>query len=653
MKTLGQWIVAFMAFAPAVWGAPGTMSVRAPDSTPQLVWVLKTAALAAFADSRLPAAMRAETIPGAVCTVVQGGQAVFEKAYGVANTASRTPVSTSNTLFRVASLSKILTAASVLQLVQAHRLSLHRDVNRYLAGFHIAPAFQAPITLANLLTHSSGFDVTTLDNAARTVSQKLSLRDYLVRFQPARIRPPGSFSGYDNYGYALAGYLVQKVSGVPFPDYVQQQLLRPLEMDHTSFAPDAALRKELATGYWLDGNTLRAYRPDHVNITPAAGLCSTAADMSRWLAALLTDRRPDGARAFSPGVISGLETQQFAFNAAVPGRCYGFDEVTLDGRRVLRQTGAWPGFNSLLLLFPHQHCGMFIAYNRCDQLQLGWSFAKMLAVQFFPPPPDVPVQTWPQAGTGELAPLCGSYLSLRFPQDEPHLGVPPEATVTRTPEGQLGINGRLYREIGPRIFEQILPGGIPGRHVAFRLGREGQAADLITEDGAYRRATWSETRQGRAWLIGAASLVFLSVVVVWPIAFVVRFISAGLARHPAPAGRPRLPRLSVMARGMALAACALALWFEVSLAITEARLAPFATLYGLPAPIKSLFSLMPLFVILAATLAVIAVLAWSTRLWNFAHRLHYTLIPLALALLLYVFYRQHLLLAAYSNWKVM
>jgi CubicO group peptidase (beta-lactamase class C family) len=626
-------------------------NVRAAVSAGQTVPELSAAAVTAFADEQIPAAMRVGKIPGAVLVVVRGNQVVFQKGYGFADLERHEPVSTSNTLFRVASISKILTAASVLQLVQAHRLSLHRNVNHYLTGFQIATTFGAPITLFDLLTHSSGFDVCQLDYAARTTAQKLSLRSYLVQFQPFRVRPPGLFSGYDNYGYALAGYLVQKVSGMPFNQYVEKQLFQPLDMDHSSFSPDPTLRKKLATGYRLDGDVVCPYRPDHVNITPAAGLCSTAADMSRFLIALLADQRPDGSRAFPAGVMRGLETQQFAFNPEVPGRCFGFDEVTLDGCCVLRQTGQWPGFNSLLLLFARQHCGLFIAYNLCDQLHLGRQISRSFAEQFFPPKRVVTgAEPLPLPAPDELRPLCGSYLSVRFPQDSPDLGVPPGLAVTRGPAGQLEIGGRSFREIRPLVFEQIVRDEISSRRVAFRLGQDGRVADLITDGGAFRRVPWSETRVGRQWLLRVATVVFLSVVLLWPIVVIIRFIGAHTVPEPTRSITDRRwVRFSRIARGTAFTACVLALWFEASLALTELRLGPFADFYGLPASIRSLLGVMPLLMVSTLVLVVFAVIVWRNRFWSLAGRLHYSLIPAALVLFLYVFYCQHLLFVIFPG----
>ncbi len=396
-----------MSHCPVFWVRAGQITVR--RTVPVLLFILICAGICrpvcavetatpvtqelnsnsvvAFASAAIPTAMRQGQIPGAVFVVVRGDQVLCEEAFGVSNLKTRRPVSVNRTLFRVASLSKIFTAASALELAHDGRLDLHRNVNSYLTQLHIAPAFGQPITMADLLTHSSGFDVCRFGYAAPSAADRLTLRDYLIQHEPARVRPPALFSVYDNYGFALAGYLVQKISGIPFAAYVQDEILAPLDMWHSSFSPDARLRPELATGYWLDGETPRACRPGYINIIPSAGLCTTASDMSRFLIALLANRSPDGAEFFPAAVIRGLETRQFTANPELPGRCDGFDRVTIAGRPALRQSGQWPGFNAVLLLFPKEHCGLFLAYNLCDYLTMGRRISRQFTEEFVPPVP--------------------------------------------------------------------------------------------------------------------------------------------------------------------------------------------------------------------------------------------------------------------------
>ncbi|HKI68136.1 MAG TPA: hypothetical protein VKA67_00995, partial [Verrucomicrobiae bacterium] len=233
----------------------------------------------------------------------------------------------------------------------------------------------------------------------------------------------------------------------------------------------------------------------------------------------------------------------------------------------------------------------------------------------------------------------------------PDLGEPREIRVTQTPTGQLKVGERLYQEIGPLTFAQIgkadSASDATRKHVAFRKGRDGNIVDLITDSDTFRRAIWGETRQGRLWLLGVAVFTFLLAVVLWPMIFLIRFISALTVRKPLPlTTTERRNKFSRLALATALAACILALWFEVALTWTELQLDPFADIYGIPHSVQRLFWLIPVLMFLSVALSGFAVVAWRKRLWDFAHRLHYTMIPVALILLFYVYYCQHLLFVA-------
>lgn len=608
-------------------------------------------AVCAFANSVVPPAMRAGQIPGADLVVVCGDKVICEKAFGVSNLKTEAPVSPNQTLFRVASISKILTAAAVLELACANRLDLRRNVNAYLTRFQIAPAFGEPVTMADLLTHSSGFDDCQFAYAAHTEAARLSLEAYLARYQPLRVRPPGLFSVYDNYGYALAGYLVQKISGVSFADFVQARILDPLDMMHSSFRPDAALRENLATGYWLDGEVPRPFQPDYVNITPAAGLCTTASDMADFLIALLADQRPNGAKMFPANVLRRLETRQFAAGPQVTGRCDGFDRILLAGRTALRQTGQWPGFDSTLLLFPKAHCGVFLTYNLYDNLRLAQNLTRLFAERFIPPDADSGAKA---PGPNSLTPLLGSYLSARIAHDAPELGFPREIDVTESKAGNLVIDGEPYRAIGQQVFEEIeldrFAGAAAGQRVMFLPA--GGDLHLITQNGAYRRVDWADSTHGRLFLLRAASWVFLSALVLWPFMAFWRSIPRNASRTTDHFSH-HSAKFSLGAQVSALAASGLALWFETSYAIARREIPPFATLYGFPAPLEHLLWVLPALMLLIVALVAFCVVAWWRRTWHPALRWHYTLVVAALGVFLYAFCSLHLLAAEFATGRLL
>ena len=138
----------------------------------------------------------------------------------MADLESRVPVSPENTTFRVASVSKLVTATAVMKLVELGRIDLDQDVNTYLATFQVPDRFSQPITARHLLTHSAGFSARFLDSRSRTRTGQAALGTYLGRRLPARFIAPGKIISYANHNMALAGFLVESVAGLPFEGYV-------------------------------------------------------------------------------------------------------------------------------------------------------------------------------------------------------------------------------------------------------------------------------------------------------------------------------------------------------------------------------------------------------------------------------------------------
>ncbi len=184
--------------------------------------------LEAFLDELLARQLAERHIPGASLAVVKDGRLFFAKGYSYANLEQRTPLVADQTLVRVGSIAKPFTWTAVLQLVEQGKLDLNADVNTYLADFQIPATYPAPITLAHLLTHTAGFEDWQLGITVSSAGGLLPLGTYLAREMPARVSPPGTVTAYSNYGATLAGYIVERVSGQPFEQYMQQHILQPL-----------------------------------------------------------------------------------------------------------------------------------------------------------------------------------------------------------------------------------------------------------------------------------------------------------------------------------------------------------------------------------------------------------------------------------------
>src|SRR5207302_10753143 len=217
-----------------------------PSATPELTG----ADLEAFLDGMMPSQLNREDIAGAAIAVVKDGKIIFAKGYGFSDVEKRTPVTPDATLFRPGSISKLFTWTSVMQLAEQGKLDLDKDVNEYL-DFKIPPAYGKPITLKNIMTHTAGFEELGRDLFVSDAQHMHSLEQFLKHHTPDRIFPPGVVPAYSNYATALAGYIVQRVSGKPFEQYVQDNIYTPLGMQRSTFVQPLPenLKSMMSNGY--------------------------------------------------------------------------------------------------------------------------------------------------------------------------------------------------------------------------------------------------------------------------------------------------------------------------------------------------------------------------------------------------------------------
>ena len=324
---------------------------------------LESADLEAFFDGIIPLQLERSDIAGASVLVMQNGQVLLEKGYGYADLKTRKPVDPATTIFRLASISKLFTWTSVMQLVEQGKLDLDTDVNQYL-DFQIRPAFSKPITLRNLMTHTGGFEEETRDVIVTNPKQAVALRDFLMRNQPERLFAPGTVPAYSNYGVGIAGYIVQRVSGQPFEQYVEQHIFSPLKMEHSTFyqPPPAPLRRLPSEGYPSDTEK-PAIGFEVFNPMPAGGVSSTAGNMGRFGQALLNGGELDGNRILKPETLAAMWTPQFRASDQLPAICMGFYQVWRNNLRWIGHEGDLVAFHSLFMLEPSRKLLLFLSYN--------------------------------------------------------------------------------------------------------------------------------------------------------------------------------------------------------------------------------------------------------------------------------------------------
>jgi CubicO group peptidase (beta-lactamase class C family) len=450
---------------------------------------LTTTDLTAFFDGIVPYAIRRGNIAGATISVVANGQIVFAKGYGFANVKTRRPVLAEQTLFRVGSISKTFTWTAVMQLVQAGKLDLDRDVNAYL-DFRIPEKFGKPITLRNLMTHTPGFEDTILRAQVRSPSDFVPYRQYLIAHLPAEIFPPGKVVAYSNYGAMLAGYIVQRVSGETYDDYIARHILQPLGMTHSTFEQPlpSALAKDLATGYLKASDDTPAPF-EYLEVAPAGALSATAVDMAHFMIAQLQGGSYDGASIMSPQTTQLMHTPQSRMAPGMNGFDLGFYQENRNGLSIIGHEGDTTSFHSDMHLLLDEHVGFFISLNSVGEGAAtedvrGGVFRAFLDRYYPYTPPVEATLPHPQADAARVA---GWYMSSRRIESALRIvNALQQASVTALPSGELEVSvlkdlagvPKRWREIAPLTYREV--GG--QTHLDFVTDGGGHVAYWISDD---------------------------------------------------------------------------------------------------------------------------------------------------------------------------
>jgi CubicO group peptidase (beta-lactamase class C family) len=416
-----------------------------------------------FLDGFIPMQLEREDIAGAVVLVVKDGAILFAKGYGYSDVEKKTPVTVDATLFRPGSISKLFTWTAVMQLVEQGKLDLDHDINEYL-DFKIPAKFGKPITLRNIMTHTPGFeeqikDLITEDTAPST------LRQHLVSHIPERIFPPGTTPAYSNYGAALAGYIVERVSGRPFNDYVQENIFKPLGMSHSTFAQPlpAELKPLMSNGYRLGSGKPKPF--EIIEEAPAGALAATAADISRFMIAHLQNGTFESAQILRPETATQMHSRQFGLSPALNGMCLGFYEESRNGKRIIGHGGDTIYFHSDLHLMLESGIGFFVSYNSAGKGDISPRSALWYHFldRYFPyTPPKVEKLASADADAKAVA---GRYLTTRRSESsflkvgvvEENVQVTPDENGTIKVDPFKDFNGQIkkWQEIAPLVYRAV------------------------------------------------------------------------------------------------------------------------------------------------------------------------------------------------------
>jgi CubicO group peptidase (beta-lactamase class C family) len=317
----------------------------------------------AFFDKLVPEQLREEHVAGAKVTVVEDGRLVFAKGYGHADQEKREPVVPEETLFFPGSAAKLFTWTAVMQLVDKGEIDLDADINTYI-DFEIPDTYPEPITMSDLMTHTAGFEEQFTAQLAEDRQDVLPLREFLIRNLPERVYPPDEYFAYSNYGTALAGYVVERVSGEPYEVYVEEHILKPLRMKHSAATQPLppGLAADLSKGYHFENGTYEPADFEWVSAAPAAPVHATAPDMARFMLAHLERGSYGGAHILQEETARDMHSRHFTQDPSLPGVSYGFVISRRNGHRLLLHDGESARFSTLVVLLPDERAGLFVMF---------------------------------------------------------------------------------------------------------------------------------------------------------------------------------------------------------------------------------------------------------------------------------------------------
>ncbi len=501
--------------------------VAPPPPTPH---PLQKADIDTWLDGLVPYALDSGDLAGAVVTVVADGEILTSRGFGVADNKTGLAVDPDRTLFRVGSVSKLMTWTAIMQLVERGALDLDADVNAYVD--FVIPEFEGqPVTLRQIMTHTAGFQEQLKFILAHDPAAQMSFEELVRGYVPPRIFASGTTPAYSNYATALAGYIVQRVSGQAFSNYVEQHIFTPLGMDSATFAQPVAASQlsDLAKGYAIASGEATPF--ELVSAEPAGSLSATGTDMGKFMLAHLQSGAPGQARILQPETIRAMHARQDTGIAGLNGMSLGFYENSINGHRVISHGGDTVVFHSDLNLFLEEGVGIFVSINSTGVNDAAYKLRSLLFSQFadryFPT-----ATTAPTAIAENNAPrLAGQYMSSRRSETSfvalTDLLSPTILAVDASGKldtGNLPILGAAVQnwiEVEPFVWQasnshERLAAVVENGRVT-RLSLNSMAPVIVYEPVPWQRnATW----------IMPASLVSLGVLTLaaiqWPIAAIVR-----------------------------------------------------------------------------------------------------------------------------------
>ncbi|WP_260858104.1 serine hydrolase [Bacillus sp. FJAT-22090] len=327
-----------------------------------------------------------KTTTGAAVAIVKDGELIINSSYGFANLEKKIEVG-ENTVFEWGSATKLLVWTSVMQLVEQGKLNLEEDIQTYLPqGFFNKLKYDTPITMLNLMHHDAGWEDKYTDLFYLSAEDVSSLENTLRISEPSQINEPGEVVAYSNYGVALAGYIVEKITEQPFSNYVNEHIFGVLDMKDTSIHPSqednksVALKREYIHGYLGNGDSEFSRSPNdriYIGLYPAGSAIGTAEDAAKFIAALMPKKGKDSPLFESNTTLNKMLTTSDHYDDGIARNAHGFwhGMYAVD---VLEHGGNTDSFSSNFTFSKEENLGVIVMTNQTAESGLSYGLSVLV-----------------------------------------------------------------------------------------------------------------------------------------------------------------------------------------------------------------------------------------------------------------------------------
>ena len=597
-----------------------------PDQPVQMSDPFSRENLDVFIDGLFSSQFEAYHLAGAVIVIVKDDAVLLSKGYGYADLRTGRAIDPASTLLHIGDVSKLFVWTAFMQLSEQGRLDLNRDVNTYLKRFKVPDDYPEPVTAADLMAHTAGFEARFLRTLLPTFSDLRPLEQTLAADFPKRVRPPGAVAAYSDYGAALGALMVEDITGQSWADYLSTRILNPLGMSRTSISQplEPGSAQDQSHGYFFSGGRLERGEFEIVRLPSALGMTSTGEDMGRFLIANLQAEDGLGDRIMQPETLRTMHSELHSQDSRLPGMAHGFVIRQLNGQRVVGHTGGLLNFHSGLWMLPGQKAGFFVAYNSADGARAQVDFTAALIDHWYPRESGQ-VTREPVGFPGRAQLITGTYLPTR----RPFTTIDKVSDWLEYGQVRVAADGMLLTELpgrGPQEWLEYEPFAFrefQGRtELVFKVDSGGGRTLLLLGDGpelVFEKLPRYESPEFHIVLLSVSALLFLSTLI-FPMVrwLLVRRTDEMLARRDAT---------HPLVRSLASLLSLVNVLFLGGLIYLFRD--PLIFLGEVPLSLSSLLLLSVLSGALTLILMIVTFFAWRGHYWRFAARVHYTLVMLA------------------------